>query len=451
MARIVSLAILTTLIIFLGITFFQIVAPFVLPLFLAGVTAVWCQPLNGYFLKRFRQRDRWAAAATTGSVVLILFLPLTIGIFSAAKQLYDFTAKKLDGESPTAFVQRVLPRHTSEAELQAKVRNIGEWALDKMQPLPPQDAPADVQSKAQAERQANLDQLDEMFSQASEDLGSHLQDVSLKSLGLAASGAGKTIGVLGALAGGLISLTMFLIALYYFLCDGSALLSATEKLIPVQVEYQRQLIHEFNRVVQAVVSATMLSAIAQGAATSLALYFAGFHHFFLLFVLATFASLIPIAGTWMVWGPCAVWLCMGTSPAYGMAIFLAVIGIAVIGTMDNVIKAYVLQNDTSLHPLLAFVSVFGGLQVMGLWGIFVGPIVACCLHALVKIFNTELAEFSRAKFAKQAVATDETNADSSPPASAEKTSSASHSVPTSAPVDLPAQPSVVALPKTPAT
>jgi hypothetical protein len=50
-----------------------------------------------------------------------------------------------------------------------------------------------------------------------------------------------------------------------------------------------------------------------------------------------------------------------------------------------------------LHPLLAFVSVLGGIQVMGLWGIFIGPIVASCLHALIKIFNTELVAFSEEK------------------------------------------------------
>jgi hypothetical protein len=40
---------------------------------------------------------------------------------------------------------------------------------------------------------------------------------------------------------------------------------------------------------------------------------------------------------------------------------------------------------------------------MGLWGVFVGPIVASCLHALVQIFNTELKEFSKERFAQTAV------------------------------------------------
>jgi hypothetical protein len=54
----------------------------------------------------------------------------------------------------------------------------------------------------------------------------------------------------------------------------------------------------------------------------------------------------------------------------------------------------VLHSNVKLHPLLAFVSVLGGIQVMGLWGIFIGPIVASCLHALIKIFNTEIVAFS---------------------------------------------------------
>lgn len=398
MPRIVSLAILTTLIIFLGITFYQIVAAFLLPLFLAAITAVWCQPLNGYFQKRFGGRERWAAAATTATVSLVLFLPLVLGVFFAAKQLLDFTTKKLDGESPTAFVRRMLPQDMSDGELKSKVRAAGERVLDYFEPIPTGETPTEDRAKVIADRNAKLDQLEQQFTDASADAGSQLQDLAMKSLGVAASGASRTIGVLGAFVGGMIGLTMFLIALYYFLCDGSALLSATENLIPVQVDYQRQLVHEFNRVVQAVVSATMLSAIAQGAATALALYVVGIHHFFLLFVVATFASLIPIAGTWMVWGPFAAWLAYQGS--WGSAIFLTVVGVAVIGTMDNLIKAYVLQNDTSLHPLLAFVSVFGGMQALGLWGIFIGPVVACCLHALVKIFNTELSEFSKERFAK---------------------------------------------------
>ena len=410
MARIVSLAILTTLIIFLGITFYQIIAPFLLPLFLAAVTAVWCQPLYGYFLKKLKQKRPWAAAATTGTVLLALFVPLVFGVFSAAMQLLSVTTKPETGARLTAVVQKLQAHGFSEVEGHEKVRKLATAVLDRFDPLPANDADAESLKQAQIRREQTLDDIDQRLSQATEDAGEQLQSLAMKSLGIAASSGlnltGKTFGMLSAAVGLMIGLTMFLIALYYFLCDGSELMSATEKLIPIQVEYQRQLIQEFNRVMQAVVTATMLSAIAQGAATSAMLFLVGFHSFFLLFVVGTFASLIPIAGTWMVWGPFAAWLAYQGS--WGSAIFLAIVGIAVIGTMDNVIKAYVLQNDTSLHPLLAFVSVFGAMQVMGLWGIFIGPIVACCLHTLVKIFNAELNEFSKDSLSAAAAANDDT-------------------------------------------
>lgn len=411
MARIVSLAILTILIVFLGITFFQIVAPFLLPLFLAAVTAVWCQPLYGYFQKKFRQRDGLAAAATMTTVCLTLFVPMTVGVVSAANQLIHLVDEHRDGvvQSAKELLHKVRQRtSTSQDEANASQR---EWAtklLDYVKPLPDANAAEDARTEAVAEREQILSSLEVQLQEASENAGAQLKDLAKRSLSWAASGGSglqnATVQVVSAAIGAMIGFGMFLIAFYYFLCDGSKLLAATETLIPVQVDYQRQLIQEFNRVMQAVVSATMFSAIAQGAATALALYAVGIHQFFLLFVFATFASLIPVAGTWIVWGPFAAWFCFdhGASgpPSYGSAIFLVVVGVVVIGTMDNLIKAYVLKNDTSLHPLLAFVSVFGGMQVMGLWGIFVGPVVACCLHALVKIFNTELSELSKERFSK---------------------------------------------------
>jgi predicted PurR-regulated permease PerM len=410
------LVILTTLIIFLGITFYQIVAAFLLPLFLAAVTAVWCQPLYGYFLKKLRQRDRWAAAATTGTVCLILFVPLVIGVFSATMQLRRLTET---GKSiALSIMEMVQQKELTEADLRVQVREGVGKVLDFLMPPPAVGTSAEEIAQFRADRQKLAEQWEQEALEASRNAGTYLQELAKKSLGMAASGsvglASKTIDLIGAVVGGLIQLTMFLIALYYFLCDGSSLLSASENLIPVQVDYQRQLVHEFNRVVQAVVSATMLAAIAQGATTAILLFVVGFHSIFLLFVVATCASLIPIAGAWIVWGPFAAWLAYQGS--WGSAIFVTGVGVVVIGTMDNIIKAYVLQNDTSLHPLLAFVSVFGGMQAMGLWGIFVGPIVACCLHALVRIFNTELGEFSKERFAKKPPALESSSHTSEAPA-----------------------------------
>lgn len=365
MARIVSLTVLTTLIVFLGITFFRVIAPFLLPLFLAGVTAVLCQPLYGYFCRKTKNRPRVAAGLTTVAVLSIFLIPLLVGTFIGSVQLYSLAQETVGSAGWNDAMEKI----RGALEIDQIVQRLDPYIVGEI------DA-----EKLQQQIHANLKKM--------------LTALAQRSLGIAAG----ALGFLGSLVSVIISLLMFAIALYYFLADGPALLAASEGLIPVHIEYQRQLLQQFNKVVRSVVLATFLAAVSQGILTAVLLWAFGFGHFFFTFIIATLASLIPLAGTWLVWGPCAIWLFTDGSPI--QATIMTLIGALVIGTLDNVIRTYVLQNDTKLHPLLAFVSVLGGLQAMGLWGVFIGPTVACCLHALIRIFNIELQEFSKERFAE---------------------------------------------------
>ncbi len=370
MARIVSLTVLTTLMVFLGITFFQVIAPFLLPLFLAGVTAVLCQPIYRYFKRKMITHPRVAAALTTLAVLSIVLVPLSVGTFVGSLELYTLAQRTIGGSAWHGNVKSLRERFDIDGFAERIKPHIEPYIGREIRP----------------------EEVEELQSQVETNVRNGLTALAQRSLGLAAG----ALGVLGNVVSGIIGLLMFAIALYYFLADGPVLLAATEKLIPVHVEYQRQLLTQFDKVVRAVVMATFVAAVSQGLATAAALFVCDFRHFFIIFIIATLASLIPLAGTWLVWGPCAVWLYLD---GHGVqATFLTLFGIFVVGTLDNVIRTVLLQSDTKLHPLLAFVSVLGGLQVMGLWGVFIGPTVACCLHALVKIFNTELKEFSKERF-----------------------------------------------------
>ena len=358
MVRMISLGVLLVLIIFLGITFYQVVAPFLLPLFLAGVVAMLCRPLHERFQRRLPGRPRLASGLTTGSVLVIILVPLLVGVLVATLQLY-------------AVAREAIGSADWDEQLGRISRVATDWGL--------------------------------VEAVSGQDEAALKQDVSDAMRGLADRSAGIATQTLGRWVGSLIGMTvgvaMFGIALYYFLADGPALLAGTRRLIPVKDDYQQRLLGEFETVVRSVVSATLLAAVVQGALTAVALWIVGavfdsdlLRHFFLFFIVSTLTSLVPVTGAWLVWGPVAVWL--GLEGHMAGAIVLTLFGVAVIGTLDNVIRVHVLQTDTQLHPLLAFVSVLGGVHAMGLWGVFIGPIVACCLHALVGIFNTELGRVS---------------------------------------------------------
>jgi len=76
---------------------------------------------------------------------------------------------------------------------------------------------------------------------------------------------------------------------------------------------------------------------------------------------------------------------------------LALWGMLVAGTFDNLVKVFVLHGQSQLHPLLGLLSVLGGIQSLGPIGILVGPMVVVLLQTLLGILRTELTHFKKAE------------------------------------------------------
>jgi predicted PurR-regulated permease PerM len=368
MARLVSLLLMGTVIVMLALTFYQVIAPFLMPLFLAGVLAVLCQPLHRQSLKWTKERTAVAAGLTTAIVLTIILVPATVGTVAAANQLYTLAQKKLSAANLRKGSEWSDLAHAIQdsALVDGAIRRYEEWTGDEVNRV---DLEHQMQTRL---REGSL-------------------TLARKTLGY----AGSTLSLLGSIVSILVGGLTFVIAFYYFLADGPSLIEATEKLIPVHRDYVRHLLVQFDQAVRAVVSATFAAALGQGIATGIGMQVAGFGHFFIVTILATLTALVPVLGTWLIWGPYVIWLAYNNY--WWTAGILTLYGSVFVGLLDNVIRAYVLHSNVKLHPLLAFVSVLGGIQVMGLWGIFIGPIVASCLHALLKIFNTELVAFSEEK------------------------------------------------------
>ncbi len=360
MTRWVSLAVVSVLILFLGLMFFKVIAPFLLPLFLASIVAMLVQPIQAYFERKTKGHTQISAGLTTGSVIVGFSVPMVLAVLLATLQI-------------SLFVTGVLENHNWD-QVFANVRHHFEidTIVEYLQPYVSEEIDA---GKLQADLQSGL--------------RSGLKLLVSKTVGF----AGQAVGQVGNLLSIILQLMMFVIALFYFLADGPAMISAAEGLIPVSLEYQRELRMRFYHVVRAVVLATFLAALAQGFATATLLWILGFKQFVILFLLATFASMVPLFGTWLVWGPCMIWLAV--QGHWVSASILLVIGAGVIGMLDNIIRPWVLKSHANLHPLLAFVCVLGGVQVMGIWGVFIAPIVAANLHALIVIFNTEINALSK--------------------------------------------------------
>ncbi|TWT29842.1 AI-2E family transporter [Blastopirellula retiformator] len=200
--------------------------------------------------------------------------------------------------------------------------------------------------------------------------------------------------------GGLVlGIGILILSLYYFFYDGPALISAAMRLSPLDDEYERQLIEEFSRVSRAVVLATLLSAVAQGILAGIGFWFCGLESVFLLMFLTMTLAMVPFAGAASVWVPVSIWLIVAEEKM-AAGIGLAIYGVAVISLVDNIIKPFVLHGQSKLHPLLALLSVLGGVSALGPIGILVGPMLVAFMQVLLNMLRGELVKMGEAESLK---------------------------------------------------
>ena len=188
----------------------------------------------------------------------------------------------------------------------------------------------------------------------------------------------------------LLGLGIMTVSLYFFLLDGPRILESLKGLSPIDDAHEEELIAEFHSVSRAVVLATLLSAAAQGLLAGIGYYFVGMESVFLLTLVTACLALVPFLGAASVWIPVCLYLYFVDNNLW-YAIGLGVYGVAVISMVDNFIKPYVLHGASNLHPLLALLSVLGGVTALGPIGILVGPMVVVFLQTLLKILHSELS------------------------------------------------------------
>lgn len=195
----------------------------------------------------------------------------------------------------------------------------------------------------------------------------------------------------GFLLQSLIGMLILVIAIYFFLLDGAGMIRTLMRLSPLDDNYETRLLLEFDRTSRAVVLASVCSALAQGVLAAVAFWACGFDSVIFLFLITSLMALVPFLGAASVWIPCVLYL-GAVEQRWYVALALFLYGAAVVSSIDNVIKMYVLHGRSTMHPLFALLSVLGGVKVFGPIGILVGPMVVVFMQTLLEILNHELAE-----------------------------------------------------------
>lgn len=186
-----------------------------------------------------------------------------------------------------------------------------------------------------------------------------------------------------------VSLILIVIAMFFFFVDGEKMLAKITALSPLPNRYDKELFRKFRVVSRTTFISTFVVAIAQGVVGAIGFAVVGFPAL-LAGVLVALLSLLPYIGSAIFYIPVGIYYLLIGSVWQG--IFVILWGILIIGTIDNVIRTYMVKDEAEINPVFVLFSILGGVVIFGFWGVVLGPLLIALAVTVFHIYELEFCE-----------------------------------------------------------
>lgn len=183
----------------------------------------------------------------------------------------------------------------------------------------------------------------------------------------------------------LVGLVLTFYMLFYFLRDRGAALASLRSLSPLSEADMNRLFSDVFDTVHATVYGTFAVAAVQGVLGGLMFWWLDLPEPLLWGVVMGMLAVVPVLGAFVVWIPAAILLALEGSA--GQALLLTLWGTVVVGGIDNLLYPMLVGGRLRMHSLTAFVSIVGGLIVLGPSGLILGPVIFTATRVLLEVWN----------------------------------------------------------------
>ena len=309
-----------------------VVLPFLQPMLWAALAAIMFQPLFRWFLDRRPDSENQAALAT----LLVIAIAVVLPAFLIGSAVVNEAAGLV-----VAFQEGRI--------------NVADWFDEVLAALP-----ANIRASLDASGWGDLT-----------DLQQRAQEFAQASLGLIAQ---QALAIGGSVFGYVLAFGITLYVSYFLLRDGRRISEAVLSSLPFERSIADRLAERFIGIVRATIKGSVVVGLVQGALGAITFWIVGIPSVMLLGVIMAIASLLPAVGPAIIWVPAAIYLL--ATGAIWQGVVVIVSGVAVIGMIDNVLRPILVGRDTGIPDWLILVTTLGGIALLGLSGIVVGPLVA---------------------------------------------------------------------------
>lgn len=180
-------------------------------------------------------------------------------------------------------------------------------------------------------------------------------------------------------------LFIMLYTLFFFLKDGSRILSRIMHLSPLGDKSESMLYQRFRSTTRATLKSTLTLGLLQGTLGGILFAATGIEGALIWGVIMTLCSIIPAVGSFIVWLPAGVVMLALGHITQGVIILL--VGAIVISNIDNILRPILVGKDTEMHPLFVLFSSLGGIFVFGVSGFIIGPAIMALFLSILGMYD----------------------------------------------------------------
>ncbi len=320
-----------------------ILVPFWIPFFWAIVLTILFYPFYSWLKRRLRISDSIASILTCTIIVIFLAVPVTFIAMALVDEIVD----------------------------------IYKWAETYIR-----ESKFDIQSSPYS----ILSYLDNMLGKYIEISTLDIKNIVLKSAKEASTYMIQNLrGMISNFTGFILNVILSIFAMYYLFKDGNKLVNNVKTLLPLSETDKNKIFQKNHEVIYATLYGGVLVAAVQGALGGISFWILGLSSPVFWGTIMAILSFIPMVGPAIVWIPAAIYLFIKAN--YLEAIILVVLGVFIIGLVDNILRPIVVSGKTKIHPLLLLFSILGALKVLGFIGIIAGPIILSLALVVIEIYK----------------------------------------------------------------
>lgn len=213
-------------------------------------------------------------------------------------------------------------------------------------------------------------------SQAANFLGAKVRDI--------AEAMGK--GLLQALPNLLLGLFVVGFIIYYGFLEGERFYRQVRHVVPLPEHIEESLFGQIRDVTKAVFMGTLFTSLLTSVLGTITFLIFGVPNaVFWGFIMVIF-GILPILGPPFIYVPVSAWLVLDGHPLKALGVFSINL---VVGTIyiERILGPKFIGKLGRIHPVWVLIGVLGGLEVFGMMGFVLGPLVLAVFIALVRSYT----------------------------------------------------------------